>query len=208
MPVARIDRAAARPPTVRVPARDCLGVHQRAVVAALDELLEHIAGIELGIEPLLVGIRQAVGFQSVDQCRLQLASPRLQLRRVVRQVIALLSTWSRASDINGVPKGAGSRAVIAFRASPARSGHTMFGAVGWNSGSGFVVRTAWLYGAHGPSFVGTMIKLEDLRPTVDVVDDQHGQPTWTVDVARQVIALVHSTAAPGEPAAPLLSGVG
>ncbi|HWN00760.1 MAG TPA: dTDP-4-dehydrorhamnose reductase [Streptosporangiaceae bacterium] len=63
--------------------------------------------------------------------------------------------------------------------------------------SGFVVRTAWLYGAHGPSFVGTMIKLEDQRPTVDVVDDQHGQPTWTVDVARQIIALVHSTAAPG-----------
>ena len=64
-------------------------------------------------------------------------------------------------------------------------------------GSGFVVRTAWLYGAHGPSFVGTMIKLEDQRPTVDVVDDQHGQPTWTVDVARQIVALVHSTAAPG-----------
>jgi dTDP-4-dehydrorhamnose reductase len=64
-------------------------------------------------------------------------------------------------------------------------------------GSGFVVRTAWLYGAHGPSFVGTMIKLEEQRPTVDVVDDQHGQPTWTVDVARQIVALVHSTAAPG-----------
>ena len=63
--------------------------------------------------------------------------------------------------------------------------------------SGFVVRTAWLYGAHGPSFAGTMIKLEDQRPTVDVVDDQHGQPTWTVDVARQIVALVHSTAAPG-----------
>ena len=64
-------------------------------------------------------------------------------------------------------------------------------------GSGFVVRTAWLYGAHGASFVRTMIKLEDTRPTIDVVDDQHGQPTWTVDVARQIVALVHSTAAPG-----------
>jgi dTDP-4-dehydrorhamnose reductase len=63
--------------------------------------------------------------------------------------------------------------------------------------SGYVVRTAWLYGAHGPSFVRTMIKLEDQRPTVDVVDDQHGQPTWTVDVARQIVALVQSTAAPG-----------
>jgi dTDP-4-dehydrorhamnose reductase len=64
-------------------------------------------------------------------------------------------------------------------------------------GSGYVVRTAWLYGAHGPSFVGTMIKLEERRPTVDVVDDQQGQPTWTVDVASQIIALVRSTAAPG-----------
>jgi dTDP-4-dehydrorhamnose reductase len=64
-------------------------------------------------------------------------------------------------------------------------------------GSGYVVRTAWLYGAHGPSFVRTMIKLEDQRPTVDVVDDQRGQPTWTADVARQIIALVHSTAVPG-----------
>ena len=42
-----------------------------------------------------------------------------------------------------------------------------------------------------------MIKLEDQRPTVDVVDDQHGQPTWTADVAGQIIALVHSAAAPG-----------
>jgi len=64
-------------------------------------------------------------------------------------------------------------------------------------GAGYVVRTAWLYGAHGPSFVRTMIKLEDQRPAVDVVDDQHGQPTWTADVAGQIIALIHSTAPPG-----------
>jgi dTDP-4-dehydrorhamnose reductase len=64
-------------------------------------------------------------------------------------------------------------------------------------GSGYVVRTAWLYGGHGPNFVRTMIKLEGQRPTVDVVDDQHGQPTWTVDVARQIIAVVHATAVPG-----------
>ena len=63
--------------------------------------------------------------------------------------------------------------------------------------AGYVVRTAWLYGTHGPSFVAAMIKLENQRPTVDVVDDQHGQPTWTADVARQIIALVRSTAAPG-----------
>ena len=64
-------------------------------------------------------------------------------------------------------------------------------------GAGYVVRTAWLYGAHGPNFVRSMIALEGQRPAIDVVNDQQGQPTWTADVARQIIALVHSTAAPG-----------
>ena len=67
----------------------------------------------------------------------------------------------------------------------------------WPRRSGYVVRTAWLYGAHGPNFVRTMIELERRRPAVDVVDDQHGQPSWTVDVAGQIIALVRSGAAGG-----------
>lgn len=62
---------------------------------------------------------------------------------------------------------------------------------------GYVLRTAWLYGAHGPNFVRTMIRCERERPAVDVVDDQHGQPTWTADVARAVIALVRSAAPAG-----------
>jgi dTDP-4-dehydrorhamnose reductase len=62
---------------------------------------------------------------------------------------------------------------------------------------GYVLRTAWLYGAHGPNFVHTMIRCERERPTLDVVDDQHGQPTWTADVARAVIALVRSAAPAG-----------
>lgn len=63
--------------------------------------------------------------------------------------------------------------------------------------SGYVVRTAWLYGAHGPNFVRTMIRLEDERPAIDVVDDQHGQPTWTADVARQILALIQADAPAG-----------
>ena len=61
----------------------------------------------------------------------------------------------------------------------------------------YVLRTAWLYGAHGPNFVRTMIRLAGQQPTVDVVADQHGQPTWTADVAQQVIALVTASARPG-----------
>lgn len=58
--------------------------------------------------------------------------------------------------------------------------------------SGYVLRTAWLYGAHGPNFARTMIRLEAARPTVAVVDDQHGQPTWTVDVARQILLVAEA----------------
>jgi dTDP-4-dehydrorhamnose reductase len=63
--------------------------------------------------------------------------------------------------------------------------------------SGLVVRTAWLYGGAGPSFVHTMIALAGRQHVVDVVADQHGQPTWTADVARQVIALAAGSCPPG-----------
>jgi dTDP-4-dehydrorhamnose reductase len=73
--------------------------------------------------------------------------------------------------------------------------------------SGYVVRTAWLYGAHGPNFVSTMIRLERERPTVDVVADQSGQPTWTADVAGQIIALVRSPGAAGAAGAGAAAGI-
>jgi len=63
--------------------------------------------------------------------------------------------------------------------------------------AGYTLRTAWLYGAHGPNFVRTMIALERDREVVDVVDDQRGQPTWAMDVAGQAIALARSGAPAG-----------
>ncbi|MFG3028119.1 dTDP-4-dehydrorhamnose reductase [Streptomyces sp. NPDC048253] len=55
--------------------------------------------------------------------------------------------------------------------------------------AGVIVRTAWLYGVHGRSFVRTMLELEARRDTVDVVDDQRGQPTWSADVAARIADL-------------------
>ncbi|MFJ3700561.1 MULTISPECIES: dTDP-4-dehydrorhamnose reductase [unclassified Streptomyces] len=66
--------------------------------------------------------------------------------------------------------------------------------------SGYIVRTAWLYGAAGGNFVRTMIKLERVKDTLDVVDDQRGQPTWTVDLADRLVRLGQGALAGTAPA--------
>jgi dTDP-4-dehydrorhamnose reductase len=60
-----------------------------------------------------------------------------------------------------------------------------------------VVRTAWLYGAHGPCFPRTIARAARERGALTVVDDQLGQPTWTVDVARVIVDLVSAAAPAG-----------
>ncbi len=61
----------------------------------------------------------------------------------------------------------------------------------------YVVRTAWLYGAHGKNFVKTMLRLARRDVAPGVVADQYGQPTWTADVAAKIYDLVGAAAPAG-----------
>lgn len=60
-----------------------------------------------------------------------------------------------------------------------------------------IVRTAWLYGAHGSCFPKTIARVAAEKGGLDVVADQVGQPTWTVDLADLVERLVAAGAPAG-----------
>ncbi len=53
-----------------------------------------------------------------------------------------------------------------------------------------IIRTSWLYGAHGKNFVDTMLMLSEKMDKVKVVNDQFGKPTYAVDLAWKTKELV------------------
>ena len=57
-----------------------------------------------------------------------------------------------------------------------------------------IVRTSWLFGVGGKCFPDTILKLAATRAELDVVDDQRGSPTYSVDLARAIIQLCRQDA--------------
>ncbi|MBG9785015.1 dTDP-4-dehydrorhamnose reductase [Shouchella lehensis] len=54
----------------------------------------------------------------------------------------------------------------------------------------FIVRTSWVYGKNGNNFVKTMLKLGQEKDSLNVVADQVGSPTYTVDLANKILEIV------------------
>jgi dTDP-4-dehydrorhamnose reductase len=57
-----------------------------------------------------------------------------------------------------------------------------------------IVRTSWLFGVGGKCFPDTLLKLAATRPSLDVVNDQRGCPTYSIDLAEAIIQLCHKKA--------------
>jgi dTDP-4-dehydrorhamnose reductase len=57
-----------------------------------------------------------------------------------------------------------------------------------------IVRTSWLFGPGGKCFPDTILKLAASRPEIEVVNDQHGCPTYTFDLADAIIQLCQADA--------------
>jgi dTDP-4-dehydrorhamnose reductase len=55
-----------------------------------------------------------------------------------------------------------------------------------------VLRTSWLYGAHGKNFVKTILSLAVTQPEIRVVDDQRGSPTYARHLAQVIAGLIRS----------------
>jgi dTDP-4-dehydrorhamnose reductase len=87
-------------------------------------------------------------------------------------------------NVYGASKLAGERAVFAA------------------GGRYLVLRTSWVYGANGNNFLQTIRRLAREREELNIVDDQMGAPTSSIEIARATATLVQQCAEVAEGAFP------
>ena len=61
-----------------------------------------------------------------------------------------------------------------------------------NTDKYYLIRSSWLFGPGGKNFVDTILTLAGKQDTIKVVNDQHGKPTYTLDLAKATRGLLES----------------
>ncbi|MEH7348637.1 dTDP-4-dehydrorhamnose reductase [Gottfriedia acidiceleris] len=56
----------------------------------------------------------------------------------------------------------------------------------------FIIRISWVFGVNGNNFIKTMLRLSETRNELNIVGDQIGSPTYTVDLAILIADLIKS----------------
>lgn len=56
----------------------------------------------------------------------------------------------------------------------------------------YIIRISWVFGKNGNNFIKTMIRLSETKKELNIVSDQIGSPTYTVDLAKSVVNMINT----------------
>jgi dTDP-4-dehydrorhamnose reductase len=164
--------------------------------ASIDELAKQLQNFEV--------IINAVAYTAVDKAESELELANLvngeyadKLSQVAKTVGAKFMHISTDYVFDGSATGPYSTKAETKPRSAYGSSKLLGETLIAESGSNYTIfRTAWLYGKHGRCFPKVMFEKASKNEPLRVVNDQYGQPTWTKDLAQQVLAFAEINDAP------------
>lgn len=56
----------------------------------------------------------------------------------------------------------------------------------------FIIRISWAFGINGNNYIKTMLKLSKIKDELNIVSDQIGSPTYTLDLANLMVDMMES----------------
>ena len=56
----------------------------------------------------------------------------------------------------------------------------------------FIIRISWVFGINGKNFIKTMLQLSETKKELNIVSDQIGSPTYTVDLSKLVADMIQT----------------
>ncbi|MFC7405066.1 dTDP-4-dehydrorhamnose reductase [Georgenia alba] len=178
--------------------------HEVRAAARADLDVTDAAAVELAVRDVDV-VANCAAWTAVDDAeaeeaaafRLNAVAPQL-LARAARQAGSRLVHVSTDYVFDGeASEPYAEDAPLAPRSAYGRTKAAGEWAVRAETDDHLIVRTAWLYGAAGGCFPKTMARLAGTHPTLSVVADQVGQPTWTADLADLLVRLLEADAPAG-----------